>query len=320
MLVSIVIPTKQRPQALYHAVQSVFGSTYQQFELFVVDQSPDDESAIILAPFRSDPRFHYLLNRRPGFGAASSRNLGIAASNGEVIALIDDDVEVQPNWLEQIVTEFQADPELEFIAGRLTAPPYDPATGFTPAFDAWPHLSRWHFPLHASGANFSMRRRLFDRIGGYDEFCGPGSRLRASDDTDLCWRIVRSGARYKICPHIEVVHTYGFRPRAEAEALFARYQYGNGGNFGRFTRRGDLFAGAWFLAREGKHLARAIWSALRGDRRELFYAGRRLRGFWDGFRLPPGEGLVNGEQLRHMQSAARAAEVPVATPTSSVCL
>ncbi len=300
MLVSIIIPTKQRPQALYDAVQSVFRSTYQQFELFVVDQSPDDSSAIILEPFCSDPRFHYLLNRRPGFGAASSRNLGIAASHGEIIALIDDDVEVTPNWLEQIVTEFSADPELDFIAGRLTAPPYDPKQGYTPSFDAWPELSRWHFPLHASGANFSMRRRLFDRVGGYDEFCGPGSRLRASDDTDLCWRIVRSGARYKICPHIEVIHTHGFRPRDEAEALFARYQYGNGGNFGRFTRRGDLFAGAWFLAREVKHIVGALPTVLRGDRREWFYSKQRLRGFWDGFRLPPNEGFVSGAQLRQM--------------------
>ncbi|MEF3273248.1 MAG: glycosyltransferase [Chloroflexus sp.] len=319
MLVSIVIPTKQRPQALYHAVQSVFRSTYQQFELFVVDQSPDDSSAMILAPLRADPRLHYLRNRRPGVGAASSRNLGIAASRGEVIALIDDDVEVQPNWLEQIVAEFRADPELEFIAGRLTAPPYDPATGFTPAFDAWPHLSRWHFPLHASGANFSARRRLFDRIGGYDEFCGPGSRLRASDDTDLCWRIVRSGARYKICPHIEVVHTFGFRPRAKAEALVARYQYGNGGNFGRFTRRGDLFAGAWFFAREINRLLRAVPTVWRGDRRELFYASQRLRGFWDGFWLSPREGFVSGEQLRQLRSVAQAAEVPATWLPSGFC-
>lgn len=318
MLVSIIIPTKQRPQPLYDAVQSVFRSTYQHFELFVIDQSPDDASARILEPFWRDLRFHYLLNRRPGFGAASSRNLGIAASRGEVIALIDDDVEVRPNWLEQIVTEFSADPELDFIAGKLTAPPYDLASGYTPAFEAWPHLSRWHFPLHASGANFSIRRRLLDRIGGYDEFCGPGSRLRASDDTDLCWRIVRSGARYKICPHIEVVHTHGFRPRGEAEALFARYQYGNGGNFGRFTRRGDLFAGAWFLAREVKHILRAIPAALRGDRRELFYTTQRLRGFWDGLRLPPDEGFVSGEHLRRLRVNARAAEVPfVTTPHCS---
>ncbi|WP_322490422.1 glycosyltransferase family 2 protein [Chloroflexus sp.] len=312
MLVSIIIPTKQRPQPLRDAVQSVFRSIYQNFELFVVDQSPDDTSAFILEPFWRDPRFHYLLNRRPGFGAASSRNLGIAASRGDIIALIDDDVEVQPDWLTQIVAEFSADPALDFIAGRLTAPPYDPDSGYTPAFEAWPYLSRWHFPLHASGANFSMRRRLFDRVGGYDEFCGPGSRLRASDDTDLCWRIVRSGAQYKICPHIAVVHTHGFRSYAEAETLFARYQYGNGGNFGRFTRRGDLFAGAWFLAREVKYILSTLPKTLRGDRRELCYAGQRLRGFWDGFRLSPHEGFVSGEQLRGLQADACAAEVPLA--------
>ncbi|MBO9317753.1 MAG: glycosyltransferase family 2 protein [Chloroflexus sp.] len=298
MLVSIIIPTKQRPQPLYSAVQSVFRSTYQPFELFVVDQSSDDSGAVLLESFRSDPRFHYLSNRRSGFGAASSRNLEIAAGHGAIVALIDDDVEVTPNWLEQIVAEFSADPELDFIAGRLTASPCDSAQGYT--LYAWPGLSRWHFSLHASGANFSMRRRLFDRVGGYDEFCGSGSRLRASDDTDLCWRIVRSGARYKICPHIEVIHTHGFRPRDKAEALFARYQYGNGGNFGRFTRRGDLFAGAWFLAREFRHIVRALIAVLGGDRREWLYSRQRLRGLWDGFCLPPNGGFVSGSRLQQM--------------------
>ena len=61
-------------------------------------------------------------------------------------------------------------------------------------------------PLAAAGANFSMRRKLFDKLGGYDEFCGPGSRLGASDDGDLSFRIMRSGAKWKASSKVEVVH------------------------------------------------------------------------------------------------------------------
>ena len=93
-LVSVVIPTKDRPEAIFDAVKSVFESSYQRFELFVVDQSSGDATKAILQPFMSDPRFTYLENRRPGFGAASSRNVGIALSNGEFVAVIDDDVTV----------------------------------------------------------------------------------------------------------------------------------------------------------------------------------------------------------------------------------
>jgi GT2 family glycosyltransferase len=299
----VLIPTKDRPWAVIDAVRSVFNGTYQRFEIFVVDQSADDATREALQEFASDPRFHYLQNRRLGFGAASSRNMGIALSSGEIIAITDDDVEVRPDWIERIASEFQADPQLDFIAGRLTAPPYDPATGFTPSFNAGPWVTRHNMALHVSGANFSMRRRLFDKVGGYDEFCGPGSRLRASDDTDLCHRILRSGAKVKLCPEIEVVHTHGFRGNTDAEALYQRYSYGNGGNYGRFTRRGDLRAGAWFLGREGRNLGRAVANGLRGRGwKDLTYSYARLRGFWHGFTLPPGEGFVSGEQLKRLRA------------------
>src|SRR5919206_3347093 len=134
MLVSVVIPTKSRPIAIVDAVQSVFNGTYQNFEIFVVDQTPDDSTRDVLSVFMDDPRFHYLQNRRPGYGAASSRNMGIALSSGEVVAIIDDDVEVRQDWMERIVAEFTADPELQFICGALTAPPYNPTTGYTPSF------------------------------------------------------------------------------------------------------------------------------------------------------------------------------------------
>ncbi|NTU77952.1 MAG: glycosyltransferase family 2 protein [Chloroflexales bacterium] len=301
MLVSVVIPTKSRPQAVYDAVRSVFLGEYQNFELFVIDQSPDDSTRDALATFMSDPRFSYFVNRRRGYGAASSRNVGIAASSGEVIAVIDDDVEVKPDWMGRIVAEFSADPKLMFITGTLLAPPYDPDKGFTPAFTPYVGLSNWLLPWRVSGANISMRRKLFDQIGGYDEFCGPGSRLRASDDGDITFRMMRSGAKWKPCPDIVVVHTHGFRPGKVGRDLQLRYEYGNGGLFGRFTRRGDIVAGLFFFARELRKDGLVGLNLIRGRRPSGFAAmSMRLRGFWHGFWLSPKEGFVSGPDLRRL--------------------
>jgi glycosyltransferase involved in cell wall biosynthesis len=299
MLVSVVIPTKSRPVAVVDAVRSVFNGTYQNFELFVVDQSPDDSTRDALAPFMADPRFFYLVNRRPGYGASSSRNMGIAASSGEVVAIIDDDVEANSDWMERIVAEYSADPGLLFITGTLKAPPYDPDTGVTPAFTPYEGISKWLLPWRVAGANISMRRTLFDRIGGYDEFCGPGSRLRASDDGDITFRMMRSGAKWKPCPDILVVHTHGFRPGKVGQELLLRYEYGNGGLFGRFTRRGDIVAGIYFFGREIRKNAKVALNAIRG-RRPTGIADtiQRMRGFWHGFWLSPKEGFVTGEELR----------------------
>jgi glycosyltransferase involved in cell wall biosynthesis len=312
-LVSVIIPTKDRPAAVVDAVHSVMAGVYQQFEIFVIDQSADTATADALIAFAADPRFHYVRNRRPGVGAASSRNVGIALSSGEIVAIIDDDVTAGPDWMARIVAEFAADPELQFICGRLAPPPETGQAGLVPTFEPRPDLTAWEMPIEAAGANFSMRRALFDRVGGYDEFCGPGSRLGASDDGDLSFRIMRSGAKWKASREIEVVHTHGFRNVRDADALYRRYQRGIGGNFGRFARRGDAIAGLWFGQDLLRHLLTTVApNVIRGRRPTgLGLIVGRLAGFRKGFLLSPREGFVDGAALADLRRELRAA-APVA--------
>ena len=317
-MISVLVPTKCRQEAISNAVRSLFAGTYTDFEIFVVDQSDDDttESALT-AEFGDDPRFHYLRNTRPGVGAANSRNQGIVRSRGDLIAIIDDDVTAQPDYLAQIAREFDADPDLDFICGKLTAPPFDWRDGYTPHFDADPALlkTKYRMPIDAAGANFSMRRRLFFRIGGYDEFCGPGSRLGASDDGDLSWRIVRSGAKWKPCPHIEVVHTFGFRPSTNGASLLKRYQIGVGGNFGRFTRRGDYFAALYFAQWQLRDLAIGAFRLACGRKDSgLGWVRDRIIGFGRGLKLTPHEGFVSGATLERENAAFLAGAEPISHP------
>lgn len=305
--VSVIIPTKGRASAVVDCVRSVFDGAYQQFELFVVDQSVDDETRDILASFGNDHRFHYVRNRKPGVGAASSRNLGIAMSAAEILAILDDDVTAPPDWMSNLVAEFASDADLQFICGKLTAPPHDWRVEYVPTFDpeqTSAPLTNWTMPIFAAGANFSMRRALFDRVGGYDEYCGPGSRLGASDDGDLSFRIMRSGAKWKASTKVEVIHTHGIRQMTDGTALLQRYQRGVGGNFGRFTRRGDLLAGARFLAQQlGDILTVVIPNVVRGRRPTQFgWVRDRLIGFWRGFRLSPHEGFVGPKELARMRA------------------
>jgi glycosyltransferase involved in cell wall biosynthesis len=299
MLVSVVIPTKNRPTPITNVISSVLAGTYQDFEIFVIDQSTNDQTRIALETFADDARIHYVKNTKPGVGAASSRNVGIALSNGPLIGILDDDVTANPDWLERIVKEFVDDADLDFIFGKLTAPPYDPSTGFTPAFTPRPEERKWRVALKVAAANLAMRRRLFDRIGAFDEFCGPGGRLFCNDDGDITFRTIRSGAKWKACPDIEVVHTYGFRNAVDAEVLYTRSSRGLGGAWGRFTRRGDYVAGAYFLSREVLQFARSLKPLIvdRNTRpvRDVYY---RLEYFVYGFLLPPTEGFVTADDLK----------------------
>ena len=81
-----------------------------------------------------------------------------------------------------------------------------------------------------------------------------------------------------------------------------RYQRGIGGNYGRFTRRGDVIAGLWFLQWQigtiFKSLALALWHRQRPS--GLGWVVDRFIGFWRGFRLSPKEGFVNGAELTRL--------------------
>jgi glycosyltransferase involved in cell wall biosynthesis len=318
--VSVIIPTRGRAQAVAQCVRSVFDGSYQQFEMFIIDQGADNQTHDALASFLSDTRFHYVRNQKTGVGAASSRNMGIAMSQGEIVAILDDDVTAPSDWMANIVAEFNADPDLQFICGKLTAPSFDWRTQYVPTFDpenTSEPLTNWTMPTFAAGANFSMRRALFDRVGGYDEFCGPGSRLGASDDGDLSFRIMRSGAKWKASTNVEVIHTNGIRQLTDGNALLQRYQRGVGGNYGRFTRRGDLLAGARFLAQQaGDILTVVIPNVVRGRRPTQFgWIRDRLIGFWRGLKLPPNQGFVGPKDLARMR-AEYLASAPSSAPAT----
>jgi len=305
MLVSVVIPTKDRPVPVYGAVRSVFDGTYQNFELFVIDQSADDATRDALFPFAEDPRFHYRRNTRAARGGASSRNVGIALSAGEIVATTDDDVTVDKNWLANMVKEFEADPVLQFLCGKVTAPPHDRSANFIPDFDTdyWsPQLTDWTMPFHISGGNFSMRRDLFDRVGGYDESFVTGTPLNC-EDGDIGFRIMRAGAKWKVSSAVEVEHTHSFYNRADGAKVINGYSLGTGAAYGRYARRGDVYAGLWFLQFQMREMATIVARSLvrRQRPRGLGWIRWRLVGFWRGLLLPPRQGFVTGADLARMR-------------------
>jgi glycosyltransferase involved in cell wall biosynthesis len=97
--VSVVIPTLRRPKLLLRALESVFAQTYQQFEVIVVVDGPDDDSVAALRSVH-DPRLQFFVNER-SLTAAGARNFGVSQSKGVWIAFLDDDDEWLPSKLER---------------------------------------------------------------------------------------------------------------------------------------------------------------------------------------------------------------------------
>ena len=110
--VSIIICTKDRPDALARAVGSIrhSGDLGRDSEIVVVEEtnSPRDIPSV---------RYVHLPRRGRGFGYA--RNVGVREAHGEVILFIDDDCEAEQGWAEALIEPFSRNPRILGVAGAV---------------------------------------------------------------------------------------------------------------------------------------------------------------------------------------------------------
>lgn len=114
---SIITPTYNRAKYIVAAIESVLAQTFESFELIVVDDGSQDETAFLIAPFlRSDTRIQYIHQENKGRSVA--RNVGIDAAKGEWVCFLDSDDIWLPNHLANIydATESVKEPTFIFTA------------------------------------------------------------------------------------------------------------------------------------------------------------------------------------------------------------
>ncbi|HEX9489501.1 MAG TPA: glycosyltransferase [Stellaceae bacterium] len=109
-LVSVVIPTYDRPAYLRLVVASVLGQTYPHLEIIVQDNASQQDPAVILAEF-NDPRLRLARNART-IGQTANFLAGIARATGKYIALLGDDDVWQPDFIATLVAPMEADPQI----------------------------------------------------------------------------------------------------------------------------------------------------------------------------------------------------------------
>ena len=114
LLISVILPTRDRRPWLARAIASVLAQTYPNFELIVIDDASTDDTADYLATL-TDPRLRRLSGA--GISASAARNLGLQAAGGAIIAYLDDDNLMDPNWLRGVAWGFTRWPETEFLYG-----------------------------------------------------------------------------------------------------------------------------------------------------------------------------------------------------------
>lgn len=213
--VTVVVCTRDRPDDLQRCLESIGDLDPAPHEVIVVDSAPTSAAARGVAD-----RFgaSYLLEPAPGQSRA--RNRGIVEAGGDVVAFTDDDCVVDRAWLADLGTEL-ADPRVAAVTGIVA--PLELRTPSQWLFEAHGGHRRGFRRLVADGAyvnaimtvgrlgvgaNVAFRRSVFERVGLFREWLGPGTPARAADDYDVFCRILAAGDRIVYDPARLVWHRH----------------------------------------------------------------------------------------------------------------
>jgi len=237
--ITVIISTRDRGGHIVKTIETILENDYPHFDLIIVDQNEDDLTETSLKPFLKNPQFRYLKSHTQGLSAG--RNLGISHTEGEIIALTDDDCEVTTDWLKELMTAFYVDRRIGVVFGNVESGPHDSTAGFIPTyFRTEPFLaSTWREKHHVNGMSACMgiRRSLWESLNGFDEMLGAGSTFKAGEETDFTIRALLTGHFVYETPAVRVIHQ-GFRPWEKGRILIQGYLYGTGATFAKYLKCG----------------------------------------------------------------------------------
>lgn len=242
-LATVVICTRDRPDSVVVALRGLAALRYSPVEVVVVDNAPSSDATMnaVLAEFGDDPRFRYVREPRPGLSCA--RNRGVAEATGEIIAFTDDDVIIDPRWLDGIIRGFQAVPGVGCVTGLIaTAEIENEAQLYFHLRAGWGMLCERRifdldehrdnsalYPYSAgifgAGANFAVSRGVFKEVGGFDEALGAGTPSGGGEDLNMFVRVILGGYRLVYEPSAIVSHVHRTSLGELSKQMFA---YGTG--------------------------------------------------------------------------------------------
>jgi glycosyltransferase involved in cell wall biosynthesis len=252
---TIVVPTRHRAGYLDVALASIVPQARDAgAEVIVVVDGTDDAASVAVAEHHGARVLHTPTPRGPN----TARNLGWRAARGELIVLVDDDVQAPPGWLPALLAAAAATPERDVFAGPIRAalegggpracgrePP--PITTLDAGSADRDIAVGW-------SANLAIRRGALETVGGFDEAIEVG----AGDEEEWQERYRSTGGRVRYVAAAALDHR-----RAGADArlrALARAQYRRG----RAARRQDVRKGlAPPLSAELRTVAGCCWHTVR---------------------------------------------------------
>jgi O-antigen biosynthesis protein len=207
-LVTVAVCTRDRVHHLGRCLTAIERLTYSPLDVLLIDNArrSDDAERLVKKEF---PLVRYVVEPRPGLDWA--RNRAIMEARGDIIAFTDDDVVVDPEWIDAVVRVFAEDAQIMAVTGLVG--PYELETeaqvlfeeygGFEKGFEQkkfapqkgpnhrkWAHLAAGDL---GTGANMAFRKSIFEKIGGFDPALDAGTPTGGGGDLEMFFRVIQEG-------------------------------------------------------------------------------------------------------------------------------
>jgi len=238
-LISVIVPTRDHARLLARCIDGVLQRTdYENLEVIIIDNDSKAPKALaLLQRLSGEPHIRVL--RHPGpFNYAAINNRGVAEARGELVLLLNNDIDVmEPNWLREMVSH-AVRPEIGAVGAKLLYPngwvqhagvtvgaggiaghQFVFCDGAEPGY--FGHLGLARNVTAVTAACLLVRRATFLDVGGFDETELPV----AFNDVDFCLRVAETGLLNVWTPYAELYHhESASRGRDDAAAKRARFE------------------------------------------------------------------------------------------------
>ncbi len=249
-LLTVVVPTRNRGD-ISECLLHLLNQSYHPTEVVVVDQSTDDGTRKCLEQFAreyADTDVNIIYYSTDQRGLSNARNFGVAHSNGEWIAFVDDDILVTHEWAEHLVTEFKQDPNLGMVFGQTRAyyqPDGDKRIRVSIKDLPTPQRfrSRWGLICSSAGGggNSSISRKCSEAIGEFHPKLGVGGIFPGAEDYDLTYRVLRQGYEIQYAPKA-ITHHKRWLPEEDYLRTEQGYYTGRAAAISKQIQSGDPVA------------------------------------------------------------------------------
>lgn len=210
-LISVLMTAYNREDYIGEAIESVLSSTYENFELIIVDDGSKDATVEIIRNYeKKDKRVRVFINSI-NLGDYPNRNKAASYAKGEFLMYVDSDDSIQSDAMKYIVQEFSKYPETKFSLIYYHGDISNPMV-LNPNESIRKHFFKCWF-LNVGPGGTIIKYDYFKSIGGFPEKYGPANdmyyNLKASANTNILL-LPYSYLNYRVHEGQEINNRFGY--------------------------------------------------------------------------------------------------------------